>query len=261
MRRVAFVAALAACAAVLAACGQETPEEEPGETPRLEQLYLDFDDLEADEPVTEVPNEGTAEVEAQVSTNDGAEVEPVDSPAGGSAIRFPSYTGTVGSPVAVLVVHPGDEGLDPGDSGFVFGASFNLDARSEGTTSDNGNNLVQRGNYEGPAQFKLQVDGGKPSCRVLGEDGEVQVQGSTAVTPGAWYAVTCRRTNSEVILRLEPLAGGQPEEWRKSGPTGRLDFDDVPLTIGGKTDPEGVALSASDEFNGAVDNVFYRGRR
>jgi hypothetical protein len=51
---------------------------------------------------------------------------------------------------------------------FRFGAAFRLDAVSQGSRADNGDNLVQRGLSGDPAQYKLQLDGRVPACRVQG---------------------------------------------------------------------------------------------
>ena len=121
----------------------------------------------------------------------------VEGPGGGHAARFPAYTGTEPSPEALIVAKAKEAGaLDPLDQDFRFGASFMLDAESSGSKADNGDNLVQRGSFASPGQFKIQIDHEVPSCRILGDEGEVFVKAGMAISPEVWYAVTCQRAGS-----------------------------------------------------------------
>jgi hypothetical protein len=240
---------------VLAGCGSTS------EPRRSEELYLDFNELAADHPLSSVHNEGPDKVDVSLHTAPKATPAAVSAPGlgKGEAVRFPAYTASEKPAASVLVVVPTSKGaLDPQDHDFSFGASFKLDALSEGTDVDNGNNLLQRGVFEGPAQFKLQVDGGRPSCRVLGDAGEVTVQAPSRVAPDHWYTVTCRRTSEGLTLQLRAEDGGPSAgEWEKAGSTGKLSYQGAPLTVGGKVDNTGTPLSSADQFNGVVDNVFF----
>ena len=92
---------------------------------------------------------------------------------------------------------------------------------------------------------------------MLGTGGEVFVQADGPVDPGAWYTVTCERRSDEVILQVD--ADGEASgagTWRKSGPTGTVSLEGLPLTIGGKTGPDGTPVASADQFNGVVDDVF-----
>ncbi len=206
--------------------------------------------------VTSVKNAGTADIDVRASGAAGIEVVPA--PGAGHAVRFPAYTGAADAPAAVLVASDtGDGALDPGDDDFTFGARFRLDEESSGSKTDNGDNLVQRGTFDSPAQFKIQLDHGVPSCRVLGGAGEVFVKAEGPVDPDTWYTVTCERTSQEVTLQV--AADGEASgdgTWRKSGPTGPVSLKDLPLTIGGKAGPDGTPVASADQFNGEVDDVF-----
>ena len=53
----------------------------------------------------------------------------------------------------------------------------------------------------------------------------------------------------------------QVSEYTEHGPTGALTYGagDSPFSIGGKVDEHGRVLTgASDQFNGLVDDVFFR---
>ena len=199
---------------------------------------------------------GTSAVELAVETSDDATIEVVEGPGGGRAARFPAYTGTTPSPEALIVAKAKEAGaLDPLDQDFRFGASFMLDSESSGSKADDGDNLVQRGSFASPGQFKIQIDRGVPSCRILGDEGEVFVKAGTAISPEVWYAVSCQRAGSEVSISVTQY-GEQGQTWTAAGPTGHITLGDLPLAVGGKVSSEGLTVGSGDQFNGSVDDVF-----
>ena len=130
-----------------------------------------------------------------------------------------------------------------------------LDSRSSGSKADNGDNLVQRGSFDSPGQFKIQIDHKVPSCRILGDEGEVFVKAGTAISPDVWYAVTCQREGSKVSISVTQY-GERGQTWTAAGPTGHLTLGDLPFAVGGKVSPEGTPVASGDQFNGSVDDVF-----
>jgi hypothetical protein len=245
----------------LTGCGggeAEKPSTRP--TPKA-GFALDFESgLEDGSNATTIDNAGTGSVLTQVRATGDASVEVVEGPDGGHAVRFPAYTGAATAPAAVLVaVDDDDDALNPGDGGFSFGASFKLDDKSSGSTADNGDNLIQRGTFDAPGQLKIQVDHGVPSCRVKGDAGEVFVKAENPIDTGAWYRVTCERTGSDLELTVKAYdSGSGGGTWHASGPTGNISVQKYPFTIGGKTAPDGTPVASADQFNGAVDDVFFR---
>jgi len=251
---------------VLTACGGNEPpsgEDDPDDPPpKLRgSLVLDFESgPRAGQTVETVTNEGTEQVDVVVVDSDSAGVESVEGPDGGHAVRFPAYTGEPAAPAAVLVAAAAKTGpLSPGERDFAFGATFELDPESSGSEADDGDNLLQRGSFSDPGQYKIQLDKGVPSCRVAGDAGDVLVEADEAVDPGTWYSVSCEREGSEVTLTVAPYADPDDREsWRASGPTGTLTFADQPFSVGGKVAPSGAPVASADQFNGAVDDVFLR---
>ncbi len=246
---------------LLAGCGLE--DANGSDQPKAEQtgtpasLMLDFESAPPlGQELDVVTNEGTSSVDLRVETSGDSPIEVVEGPGGGHAARFPAYASTGTSPAAVIVATSKETGaLDPLDQDFRFGASFMLDAESSGSKVDNGDNLLQRGAFDSPGQFKIQIDDGVPSCRVLGDEGEVFVKAGTAISPDVWYAVSCERAGADVSISVTQY-GEQGQTWTASGPTGHLTFGDLPFAVGGKVTADGLPVASGDQFNGAVDDVF-----
>ncbi|CAA9386246.1 MAG: hypothetical protein AVDCRST_MAG47-2448 [uncultured Nocardioidaceae bacterium] len=224
-------------------------------------LYLDFNGSNAGTP--DMSSSGSAPVSTSVASSDGGRVVAVSKGAG-QAARMEPFDPETPAELAVVVARPEGNGdpFAPRTGDFAFGASFNLDPRSQGSSVDNGNNLFQRGLYSDDAQYKLQIDDGRVSCRVAGSSGAVQVKASRAVRSGAWHRVRCLRDSNVVKLVVVELTADGPvsRSWTQSGPIGDLAFSArPPLSVGGKVDRTGaVVKSSSDQFNGRVDNVFFR---
>lgn len=225
-----------------------------------DDVLLDFDDGTATGP--DLSNSGSATVSTSIAAAEEGTVLTARR-GSGKAARLEPFDPESPADLAVVVVRPGgdQDALAPRRGGFAFGAAFRLDAKSEGSDVDNGNNLVQRGLYRDTAQYKLQVDNGRVSCRVLGASGGVQVT-STNVRTRLWHRVRCVRSPDSVKLVVVALTDDGPVKriWTRKGRTGDLAFSGrPPLSIGGKVDNRGALVEASaDQFNGRVDNVFFR---
>jgi hypothetical protein len=239
-------------------------------------LSLGFDDLGALEEATglasgylPLDNDTARPVTVHLSTVSGGTIRAVPGRDGGYAARFPAHRPD-DSRRAVLTVTTTDEGdpLGPGTSDFAFGADFTLDEvteapeesedSEESANQDNGNNLIQRGLASDPAQYKIQIDRGRASCRVAGEEGEVIVKSEQPIASGSWYRVSCVRSDDRVTLELDSFEG-TPERTAEVGATGNIQLPvATPLVLGGKAAENGRAVAGdSDQFNGSVDNVFF----
>lgn len=212
-----------------------------------------------------VDQAGQGAVQQEIVTLNGGGVEPVTSPSGERAFEFPSYDDEpAAAQRAVLgVTNTGEaDVLSPGASDFQFGAEFRIDEQSAGEPTDNGDNLIQRGLFGDGAQYKVDIDKDKPTCRIEGMDGEVLLRASKVVATDTWYAVRCSRRGDEVELVVMEYEGDRLVEHSRdtmTSPTGDLTWEDpaLPLSVGGKLTPVGgVVESASDQFNGAVANPF-----
>lgn len=213
--------------------------------------------------VAQIAVTGGTEVDVDVSTVSGGEAVVARGPGEGlsRSVRFPRYVDSGSYPRAVLEVEPESGGaFDPGADDFSFGAVLKLAPRSDGRAEDDGDNVFQRGLYADAAQFKLQIDGGRPSCLVKGNAGRVKVTGPK-IDRGTWYTISCARKGSALVVKTARYDGtGGTDRHIATGSTGKLSFSSsTPASVGGKLDGSGkVVAGSSDQFNGRVAEVWLR---
>lgn len=256
-----------AVAAALVAFGLVVPAGAAAatETP----VSITFSDGTHGQPITTVANDGTgATTQALVTAGGGNLGGRWSRIKTGLAARFPAYDGTAGGQRAVVsVTNSGSrDDLSPGAKEFTFGADAKINATSTGTANDNGNNLLQRGLSNQSAQYKLQMDGTRFSCRVKGDGGTIMVTSPVRVRASTWYHVTCTRRVSTsgdyLVLKMSTVnADGTRTKARKTTSSkrsiGRLSFARrAPLTVGGKLKDQSTVATASDQWNGMVDSAF-----
>ena len=231
-------------------------------TPASHELYLDFDG-ETTGTTPNLDNSGSASLTTAVAAAGGGTVVAVRREGAGRAALLEPFDPETPAELAVVVVEPSGtrDPLAPGTGAFTFGAAFRLDEKSSGSSVDDGNNVVQRGLF-GDDQYKIQIDQRRLSCRVAGSAGSVMVAADSALDAERWHRARCTRVDGTLTLVLvERTADGtEKHTWTRSGTIGALSFDDAPpLSVGGKVSDDGdVVRSSSDQFNGRIDNVFFR---
>jgi hypothetical protein len=252
--------------AVAPSCGTAVGAESDGPaaatsaTPADPELLLTFDDQEPGSAVgREIQGEGAAAADVSLLGLGKQKAIFGKGRQDSIALRMPPYSGETGGSFSALRIEP-EEWLSPGLSDFTFGADIKLDARSNGTAIDNGDNVMQRGLYADAAQYKIQVDKHHASCVVRGADGAVVVKSKVLLNSSKWYRLTCHRSDKTVKLTVEDLDSNQPPEaTEKTGPIGSLDMiGSEPLSIGAKIGDDGEIIgSSTDQFNGWLDNISY----
>ncbi|MGD9961323.1 hypothetical protein [Nocardioides sp.] len=217
-----------------------------------------------------INNAGTASTVQRVVATNGGSISFAPSYTGArNAADFPAYGGAADDPRAVVAVTnagPVDE-LVPSGRPFSFGADVRLDGTNAGTYYDNGNNVIQRGLYNETSQFKIQVDHGQASCRVRGPGGATLLVSGRAMVTGAWFQLRCSRTSvpgpdrfafSVRSIRSDGTLGAATTVTSLAA-VGKLSYPvATPLSVGGKLTSDGSVVDASDQFNGKIDNAFFR---
>lgn len=211
--------------------------------------------------LTSVDQLGSARVRTDVVSLNGGVIRVGADRAGGKAFDFPAFS--TGAPSgAVLRVtgsETGGDPLAPGVQDFAFGADFRMDPRSIGSQTHNGDNLIQRGLF-GQSQYKIQMDGGLPSCRVKGSQGSLHVRIAMVVDHDLWYRALCSRVGSSISLTIVEYHGdGSRKRYTATerGALGSVSWSrrETPLSVGGKLSSSGqVIRSSMDQFNGLVSN-------
>lgn len=259
VRRIGNVVAIAA-AAVLAATATGTgavAAPSPGGEVRLRYTGALLD------PATVADSSGEAR-HGVISTGGGGAVTSEPGPDGDAFLRFPGGSCTVTLPCPQAIVTPSatDE-LRPGAARFTYGADIRL---TEPPPAEAGMNVFQFGAAgDGLSQWKLQVDGGRPSCRW--SDGTTAVllpAGGEDFTlaVGRWYRVSCWRLSGKAfMIRVDDPEVGAPvvppgvAVARMGGilPAGQA-------VIGGKRIRATQSDVDTDQFHGDLDNITYRVR-
>lgn len=187
---------------------------------------------------------------------DGGSYQVVDGPAGGRALAFPSFASGAG--LALVDVNEAGTVPDPGGRDFGWGADVRSDS-FEVTEADDGDNLLQRGLAADPHQYKLQLDGGRPSCVVAGTAGRLVAKAATRLE-ARWYRLRCERQGESLVLTVVDLQATSPEAVTVAvqGPVGAVTFPTgTPLSVGRKVSPSGKTFASQpDQFNGVLDAVW-----
>ncbi|WP_113704206.1 LamG domain-containing protein [Nonomuraea lactucae] len=201
-----------------------------------------------------------------LSANGGRVLSLFDASSGGSGdlfLRFPAgHCAAVPCPQAV--VRPADSAalMPKGGTGrFSFGADVRLTAEP---SPDAGMNVWQFGLAgAGQSQWKLQVDGGRPSCR-WSDGTRVVLLPARAyrMAVGRWHRVRCARLSSVLfqIRVLDPVTGDAIVPPAQAVATVGAIRPDGSAVIGGKRVRADQADAQTDQFHGDLDEVYFARR-
>lgn len=261
LRHHALGAAVLGCLLTVTACSPaEVEPPEPG-GPSTQtvvddepQLLIDFNGVDLEAPSFRARTGQTVTVVGV----DGGEIERVPGRAIGSAVRFPSGFDAEQGALVALSVTDEDRSLVPGGNDFALGADIKLTEEPHRTARDDGDNILQRGLFGSGGQYKLQLDDGRPSCRVLGDVGEALVKLPKRLKPDRWYRLRCERTAQRVTIFAARLPVDDDTTWDSATTwaiTGEVNTV-APISIGAKVNiREELVQPAPDQFNGILDNV------
>ncbi len=229
-------------------------------------LVFDFEQLTGSDEIVTSVRSTLGDASAVAVTLGGGAVRTVADRAGGTAVAFPTSTEVQTGARAVLRVS-GPRAVVSG-ANFQYGVDVMYPQGSAGDSAgDDGDNLLQRGLFDGRGQLKLQVDHGRPGCRIAGPGGETLVAATQTLVAEQWYRLVCQRAAGAVTLFVAPLSKEQDAQaptdltwwsWSLPDRTGKLGSStlNAPVSIGGKLNKSGsIVTSAPDQFTGVLDNV------
>ena len=157
----------------------------------------------------------------------------------GGVVRFEAGLARSGGAGAAYLRRNHDSALNVGRRDFTVSAVVRL------TGYRSGANIVQKGLFDDP-QWKLQIDGGRPSCRVAGANrapGEGTVAWPSRIPLDQWVTVTCQRVGGRLTIYVGGAKGGTV-----AAPADVS--NNRPVTVGGKG-----AAGDPDQFLGYLDEV------
>ncbi|WP_431925766.1 LamG-like jellyroll fold domain-containing protein [Micromonospora wenchangensis] len=214
-----------------------------------EQLRLDFDAT----PTGQVePGPWTSGCFADVATPGDSGCIAVSAPGGVSRASRPSGTGT--SPAlafpatgSAVVQVPDAANLSPGSQDFTISALVKITSAQV----TGGANLVQKGLFVDPAQWKLQLDNGKPGCRIAGTGANgatsLLLTADASIADQGWTFIQCKRRGDVLSLVVD-------SQVVKTGSGATMDITSTAkVNIGAK----GPGLTNNDQFRGELDNAVF----
>ena len=145
--------------------------------------------------------------------------------------------------------------LNPGRRTFGVAIAFRFPRGMNALTGTDSPNLVQKGLFGSPGQWKLEIlkyTGGHVQCRMFGSRRKVDVVSPTPdiVRDRAWHQAACLRTDHKVVLVVDGR-----RTVRNVG-VGTVSNDN-PMTVANK-----YRSAGTDQFHGLVDSLaISRGRR
>jgi len=214
-----------------------------------EQLRLDFDAT----PTGQVePGPWTSGCFADVATAGDSGCIAIGAP--GSISRASRPSGSGASPAlafpasgSAVIQVPHAANLNPGSQDFTVSALVKV--TSGQLTS--GANLMQKGVFADPAQWKLQLDDGKPGCRIAGTGPNgttsLLLTADASIAEQGWKFVQCKRRGDVLSLIV-----GTETVKSATGATMTI-TNTAKVNIGAK----GPGLTNNDQFRGELDNAIF----
>ena len=169
---------------------------------------------------------------------------------GGRAVQFPPPCPGAAAPAcsrAVVDIRRSED-LNPLDDDFTYGAWLAVKPEQRVPSA----NVVQKGLSAGSPnanQWKIELEGGdRPSCVVVGKDGEPRrATSQLGIADGSWHQVECVRSGTVLTLQVDSMARGAV-----TVPSGLTIDNGEPLRLGGNTPNQ-----TDHRFAGALDDVYF----
>jgi hypothetical protein len=181
------------------------------------------------------------------SENEGEELLEVVPGEDGQALQFPPRCAEEDPSLCprVIVRASASNDENPGQADFAIGVDL-LVAPEDGEVDQN---VMQKGNFDDEAQWKIQIGaGGQGQCvfRVPGQEDALLLESEASVVDGAWHTVRCLRVSSELSIDVDGARSS-------TGISSDASFSNPrPLLMGGRD-----TGAENDQFHGTVDNATF----
>jgi Laminin G domain len=212
-------------------------------------VQYDFDDglVDQEGQLTVADASGNDRPAMIASENGGEELLEVVEGEDGQALRFPPRCEEEDPAQCprVILEAAGTSAENPGPANFAIEVDLMVAPEDGGADQ----NVMQKGNFDDEAQWKIQIGAsGQSECvfRVPGQEDSLLLRSSESIVDGAWHAVRCQRVGSELTNDTDGAVTSMsiPAE---------ADFSNSrPLLMGGRDTGE-----QNDQFYGAVDNATF----
>jgi Concanavalin A-like lectin/glucanases superfamily len=181
------------------------------------------------------------------SENDGDQLLEVVAGEDGQALQFPPRCAEEDPslcPRAILRASASND-ENPGTADFAIGVDLLVAPEEAGVDQ----NVMQKGNFDDAAQWKIQVSGedrGQCVFRIPGQDDALVLESEASVADGAWHTVRCLRQGTELSIDVDGARSSTsiPADVNFSNPR--------PLLMGGRD-----TGAENDQLHGTVDNATF----
>lgn len=173
----------------------------------------------------------------------------------GNAIRFPGQCeepDPMNCP-RVMIEAQGSADENPGERDFAVTVDFLMASNQDGAVLGD-QNVMQKGNFDDPGQWKIEIDvQNRASCvfHHPGDDGApIIARVQRAVNDGVWHTLRCERRGALLTILLDAGTGDDTRSIEiPAGDTVDI-TNDKTIRIGGQD-----VMASSDQFHGSLDDI------
>jgi hypothetical protein len=173
----------------------------------------------------------------------------------GNAIRFPGECEEADPMDCPRVMIEAEDSADqnPGQRDFAVTLDFLMASSQSGSTLGD-QNLMQKGNFDDPGQWKIEIDVQNRATCVFhypDDDGTpITARVQRAVNDGVWHSLRCERRGNLLTIVLDAGTGDDTRSVEiPAGDTVDISNDKT-IRIGGQD-----VMASADQYHGSLDNI------
>jgi hypothetical protein len=173
----------------------------------------------------------------------------------GNAVRFPGECMETDPMLCPHVIVEAEDSTDqdPGERDFAISVDFLMPSLPAGSSIID-QNVMQKGNFDDPGQWKVEIDRERrPTCVFHYPDDAgtpITARIQREIDDGIWHTLRCERRGNFLMISLD---SGEGEDSRSieipAGHTVTI-TNPQPIRIGGQN-----VMASADQFHGSLDNI------